>query len=242
MSRPSVPERLHRQTGDSRRAGDVHAGAVGQADSFAGGAGTGHGEVPRGGEGAGGAGHIPVYQFQHKERKDDVANNFGRQRSVRDGIVFIGVAQEKAQAFNGKKINGQFEFTRDKTVYVNHYYFYIDDEDFGPLFLKVCSYAPWGTKLCLNGHEWAKRQLEKKEIAYEALDNGFLSCADPEKLQQICDSLGPEDIDRVFRKWLRRIPLPLRPEDREAGYDWDSVDLADGSQSDADLRPALAWT
>src|SRR5215813_3340451 len=164
--------------------------------------------------------HIPIYQFQHKERKDDIANEFRRQRQVRDGIVFIGVAQEKAQAFNGKKVNGQFQFDRDKTVYVNHYYFYIDDADFGPLFIKVCSYAPWSTKLCLNGHEWAKRQLEKKKIAYEALDNGFLSCAEPGKLQQICDSLGPEEIDRVFRKWLKRIPLPLRPQDRAAGYDW----------------------
>ena len=113
---------------------------------------------------------IPVYQFDHNERKDDVANDFRRQRGVRDGVVFVGVAQEKAQAFQGKKIDGQFLFTRDKTVYVNHYYFYIDDADFGPLFLKVCSYAPWSTKLCLNGHEWAKRQLEKKKIAYEALD------------------------------------------------------------------------
>jgi hypothetical protein len=163
---------------------------------------------------------IPIHQFTHQERKDDVANRIRQQRGVHDGIVFIGVAQEKAQAFQGKKINGQFEFTRDKTVYVNHYYFYIEDADFGPLFLKVCSYAPWGTKLCLNGHEWAKRQLEKKGIGYEALDNGFLSCADPEKLQQICDSLGPEDIDRLFRKWLNRIPLPLRSEDRAAGYDW----------------------
>ena len=105
---------------------------------------------------------IPVYRFDHKERKDEVANKIRRERGVRDGVVFIGVAQEKAQAFQGKKINGQFEYTRDKTVYVNHYYFYIDDADFGPLFLKVCSYAPWGTKLCWNGHEWAKRQLEKK--------------------------------------------------------------------------------
>ena len=163
---------------------------------------------------------IPIYQFDHKERKDDVANRFRQQRGVRDGIVFIGVAQEKAQAFQGKKIDGYFQFTRDKTVYVNHYYFYLDDADFGPLFLKVCSYAPWGTKLCLNGHEWAKRQLEKKGIAYEALDNGFLSCADPKKLQDICDSLGPDDIDRLFRKWLKRLPLPLRREDRAAGYDW----------------------
>ena len=163
---------------------------------------------------------IPIYQFDHQERKDQVANQMRRQRGVWDEIVFIGVAQEKAQAFSGKKIGGQFEFTRDKPVYVNHYYFYIDDADFGPLFVKVCSYAPWGLKLCLNGHEWAKRQLEQQGIGYEALDNGFLSCAEPEKLQQICDSLGPEDIDRVFRKWLKRIPLPLRAQDREAGYDW----------------------
>ena len=163
---------------------------------------------------------IPIHQFTHQERKDDVANRIRQQRGVHDGIVFIGVAQEKAQAFQGKKINGRFEFTRDKRVYVNHYYFYIDDADLGPLFLKVCSYAPWGTKLCLNGHEWAKRQLKKKGISYEALDNGFLSCADPEKLQQICDSLAPEDIDRLFRKWLKRVPLPLRPEDRAAGYEW----------------------
>jgi hypothetical protein len=164
---------------------------------------------------------IPVYQFRHKEKKDDLANEFRRQRPVRDAIVFIGVAQEKAQAFQGRKINGQFQFDRDKTVYVNHYYFYIDDEEFGPLFVKVCSYAPWSIKLCLNGHEWAKRQLDKRGIRYEALDNGFLSCSQAAKLQQICDSLGPEDIERVFRKWLGRIPLPLRPEDRRAGYDWD---------------------
>src|SRR5262249_27630707 len=68
---------------------------------------------------------IPIYQFEHKERKDHVANRFREQRGIRDGIVFIGVAQEKAQAGNGRKVNGQFEFTRDKTVYVNHYYFYI---------------------------------------------------------------------------------------------------------------------
>ena len=164
---------------------------------------------------------IPIYQFQHKERKDDIANQFRKRRQVRDQVVFIGIAQEKAQAFSGRKVNGRFEFDRDKAVYVNHYYFYIDDEDFGPLFLKVCSYAPWGIKLCLNGHEWAKRQLDQRGIGYEALDNGFLCCAAPGKLQEICDSLGPETIDRVFRKWLKRVPLPLRPQDRQAGYDWD---------------------
>jgi len=88
---------------------------------------------------------IPIYQFDHKERKDDVANRLRQQRGVRDGIVFIGVAQEKAQAWNGRKVNGQFEFTRDKTVYVNHYYFYIDDADFGPLFIRCAVTHPGGS-------------------------------------------------------------------------------------------------
>src|SRR5438552_9483011 len=42
---------------------------------------------------------IPLYQFNHKERKDDVAHHIRKQRGIRHGIVFMGVAQEKAQAF-----------------------------------------------------------------------------------------------------------------------------------------------
>jgi hypothetical protein len=163
---------------------------------------------------------IPIIHFERGERKDDGANRMRQKRGVRDGVVFIGVAQEKAQAFSGKKVEGRFEYERDKTVYVNHYYVYLDDADFGPAFLKVCSYAPWGMKLCLNGHEWVKRQLEKQKIGYQALDNGFLSCEEPKKLQEIADTLGPEHIDRFFRKWLDHLPLPLSAHDRQSGYDY----------------------
>jgi hypothetical protein len=38
-----------------------------------------------------------------------------------------------------------------------------------------CSYFPFNAKLCLNGHEYTKRQLAKRRIAFEALDNGVLS-------------------------------------------------------------------
>lgn len=48
---------------------------------------------------------------------------------------------------------------------------------------KVCTYAPYAVKICLNGHEWAKRQARKRGIAFEALDNGFLSCEDPDYLE-----------------------------------------------------------
>jgi hypothetical protein len=49
---------------------------------------------------------------------------------------------------------------------VNHYYFYCVDEDFGPFFLKFCSYFPYNAKLCINGHEYLKRQLAKRGVAF----------------------------------------------------------------------------
>ena len=64
------------------------------------------------------------------------------------------------------------------TAMVNHYYFYGVDEDFGPFFLKFCSYFPYNGRLYLNGHEYAKRQMSRKKIPYEALDNGVQSCGD----------------------------------------------------------------
>lgn len=167
---------------------------------------------------------IPLLKFKSGDRKDDLANQMRRDRGVRGGVVFIGVAQEKTKAFSGKakpeKGVGWFEYTRDKTVYVNQYYFYVDDEEFGPAFVKVCSYAPWALKLCLNGHEWAKRQLDKKGIAYTALDNGFLECADASALQKICDGLGPQQVEAFLARWLERLPMPLTSEDRAARYTW----------------------
>jgi hypothetical protein len=167
---------------------------------------------------------IPLIKFEPGERKDDRANQLRRERDVRGEVVFIGVAQEKAKTFSGKpmpeKGPGWFDYTRDKTVYVNHYYFYVEDEEFGPAFVKVCSYAPWALKVCVNGHEWAKRQLDKRGIAYTALDNGFLECSDPQALQEICNSLGAQQIEAFLARWLERLPMPLTSADRAAGYDW----------------------
>ena len=74
---------------------------------------------------------------------------------------------------------------------VNHYYVYLVDEDFGPLFVKFCSYFPYNAKLCINGHGYLKRQLAKEGIAFEALDNGVLSCADPAGLLRVGHAREP---------------------------------------------------
>jgi hypothetical protein len=164
---------------------------------------------------------IPLIHFERGQRKEEVAAKYRSRFGSREGVVFIGVAQERAVSFKAiKRMKGtfaSFEYSR-QTVCVNHYYFYLQDADFGPAFIKIGSYAPFPIKVCLNGHEWVKCQLRRRGVGFESLDNGFLSCEDPVALQATCDGLGPEQIEAFFRKWVERLPFPLTREDRAAGY------------------------
>jgi len=168
---------------------------------------------------------VPLITFQKGQRKDDVAKeHLARfERAGRDeGVLFVGKAQEKAPVYRTEKRRTpdgrSYPWLVRSRALVNHYYFYGVDRDFGPFFLKLCSYFPYTAKLCVNGHEYLKRQLAHEEIAFEALDNGLLSCADPARAQAICEALGAEQLDALLRTWLARLPHPFTPEDRQAGY------------------------
>ena len=169
---------------------------------------------------------VPVITFPKGQRKEEVAAAYLAQFQGEEGLLFIGKAQEKAGVCRTEKRRnpqtGQtYPWLVRATALVNHYYFYGVDRDFGPFFLKFCSYFPYNAKLCLNGHEYLKRQLTKEGIAFAALDNGLLSCANPRRAQEICDALTAPLIDGLLRKWLARLPHPFTPEDRAAGYRYD---------------------
>jgi hypothetical protein len=140
--------------------------------------------------------------------------------------VFVGKAQENTPVFRTErrrspKTGQPYPWIVRRSAMVNNYYIYAVDRDFGPFFLKFCSYFPFNAKLCLNGHEYAKRQLAQEGIAFEALDNGILKCADRKRLQTICNGLSAAKIDALLRKWLRLLPHPFTAADRKAGYRYD---------------------
>ena len=166
---------------------------------------------------------IPIVQFRKGQRKDDVAAEHLKKFTREEGVLFIGKAQEKTPVFRterrrNEETGGTYPWLVRSTAMVNHFYVYCVDWDFGPFFLKFSTYFPYNAKLCLNGHEYAKRQLAKKGIGFEALDNGVLGCDDPKRLQRICDGLSGDKIDALLRKWLRKLPHPFPAGDRKAGY------------------------
>ena len=166
---------------------------------------------------------IPLLEFESGQDKDALVTAYRARCSTPDGVVVIGVAQEKMRAFKAHKRRTPtgsvtFDFSR-QSVNVNHYYCYVQDPEWGPAFIKIGTYLPYPIKVCLNGHEWVKQQLRRAAIPFTSLDNGFLTCADPARLQTLCDQLGPRDIQQMFDRWSHRLPWPLTPADRAAGFD-----------------------
>jgi len=170
---------------------------------------------------------IPVVHFAKGDRKEEVARPYLEAAAAEGGagrVVLIGIAQEKALAWKSWKAKGQqhaahphMEWGR-QMAFVNHFYFYLWDPEWGAAFWKTNAYAPYPIWIWLNGHSWAQRQCQKLGIAYRSLDNGFGSCADPKRLQRICDRLGPGAVKSFFWRWLRRLPSPFTAADLRAGY------------------------
>jgi len=170
--------------------------------------------------------NIPMVKFKKGQNKEQLARPYleAAARAGKDRVVLIGMAQEKSSVWRSWPRKGQerarhphMDWAREM-AFINHFYFYLWDSEWGGAFWKTNAYAPFPIWLWLNGHEWAKRQLEKASVAYEALDNGFRSCQNPTSLQKICDRLGPGAVRSFFWRWLHRLPSPFTEEDMRAGY------------------------
>jgi len=192
---------------------------------------------------------IPVVRFTKDMVKEDVARPHmqAAEQHGRSGVVMLGVAQEKAWAWRGWRDGGRdahphFQFAR-QAVFVNHYYFYIFDAQWGPSFVKTNAYAPYPTWIYLNGHEWAKRQAARNAIEFAPLDNGFRGCDQPERLAEICQSLSEQDVLAFSDRWMRELPSPFTGAERgRYGYRYSvrQLELSDTRVFD---RPAAgrAW-
>ena len=131
---------------------------------------------------------VPVHYFKKGESKEAYARPL-IEAAAKEGdggrVVLLGIAQEKSFCWRAWRTKSQeytgrphMEWSR-QAAFINHFYFYLCDPDWGGAFWKSNAYAPYPIWIYLNGHGWAKRQLEKAGIDYQALDNGFRSCANP---------------------------------------------------------------
>jgi hypothetical protein len=197
---------------------------------------------------------VPVVRFKRGESKEDIARPYQDAVLIagRSGLVLVGKAQERASSWHGfvddahpahRPGHPHIAWRRQSSV-PDHWYFYFADGEWGPAFIKLCSYAPYPLWVCANGHEWAKHQLAKAGIGFDALDNGLRAVDNPETARRICARLGAGHVRDLLRRMLAVIPDPLTVEDRRAGFDW-SFSIAQLEVSDTAVfdqpRRARGW-
>ena len=114
------------------------------------------------------ANHIPVVRFRRGERKVEVMRpHLDRAaESGRSQVAAIGVAQEFQVVWTARKRDTdpakapQFSFTKEQRR-VTVFYVYLWDDEFGPAFVKICSYFPYPIKVWLNVLIGAKKRRRR---------------------------------------------------------------------------------
>jgi hypothetical protein len=100
--------------------------------------------------------------------------------------------------------------------WVIQYNFYINDRQWGRMFIRLCPYLPFSARVCLNQHHWLANKMREESIAFRQCSNAFVTCAKPERLQQLADSLTPKDLIACGQKWLARLTPFFTARERES--------------------------
>jgi hypothetical protein len=151
-------------------------------------------------------------------RRDEFVERYFR-RAQPDEIVVILKAREPARILlaRGNKQDDRWHLWLAQR-WVDHYNVYLNDCDWGRMFVRICPYFPFSARLCLNQHHWLARRLQAEGIPFRQCANAFVACSDPARLQALADSLTGRDLRACGDKWLTRLTPFFTPTERTEGH------------------------
>jgi hypothetical protein len=158
--------------------------------------------------------NIPVVEAPKGRRDEFVEPYFNRAKP--DAVVVILKAREPARimtAVGDSKANRWHLQIANR--WVVQYNFYINDRQWGRMFVRICPYLPFSARICLNQHHWLANRMREEDIAFRQCANAFITCAAPERLQALADQLTPWDVLSCGQKWLARLTPFFTANERE---------------------------
>jgi hypothetical protein len=152
---------------------------------------------------------IPLVVPPQDVRRDEWVEPFYRRLRGRPGVAAILKSREAARiavSYETRTGGHHIELYRR---FVNQFYFYILDQEFGRLFFRICPYLPFNGRMLVNGHEWLACQMRKQGIRFRQHGNAFTACSDPQRLQELADAFSTRDVIGCAQRWLPHIAPPL---------------------------------
>jgi hypothetical protein len=151
-------------------------------------------------------------------RRDEFVEPYFRQAKP-DQLVVILKAREPARILTaiGNKKDNRWHLQLAQR-WVVQYNFYVNDRHWGRMFVRVSPYFPFSARVCLNQHHWLALRMQQENSDFQQTTNAFLRCRDPQRLQELADSLTAHDLLVCGRKWLNGFtPFFTEKERKQAG-------------------------
>jgi hypothetical protein len=161
--------------------------------------------------------NIPIVEAP-KGRRDEFVDPYFR-RAKPGAVAVILKAREPARIMTaiGDKAANRWHLQIAQR-WVVQYNFYINDRDWGRMFVRICPHFPFSARICLNQHHWLANRMRENGIQFKQCSNAFLKCAEPNRLQELADSLTPRHLVTCGQKWLAHLtPFFIAREREQAG-------------------------
>jgi hypothetical protein len=149
-------------------------------------------------------------------RRDDFVDRYFRGAKA-DEVVVILKAREPARIMIaiGSEEHWHLQLAQR---WIGQYNFYINDQRWGRMFVRMSPYLPFSARVCLNQHHWLANRMREEGINFRQGSNALLRCSHPHKLQELADSLTAHDLLSCGQKWLAYLtPFFKESERRQAG-------------------------
>jgi len=149
---------------------------------------------------------IPVIHCEPGIRKHEIAEVQQPTDPTFRGVFLILVARAKAPLWDIKRTETTIQNIQRKEGFVNHYYFHIQDPEWGHLCIKFCGHPPFPVTIMLNGHEWVERAAHDQGLTFTKEGNCFTNANSWADLDQHAETLSTQSavgrLVEVIKRWL----------------------------------------
>jgi hypothetical protein len=171
---------------------------------------------------------IPLIEALAGERKQDLARPHLPTDPAFRGLFLVITGKAPAPVWEVRRNSrGQIVSVqhRRQWPYVKHYYFHIQDAEWGHVTIRMCGYPPFGAQVILNGHEWVERRAWREQVPTVKVENCFVEGSDFGGIHRLAKSLqrtGAIDcLRKVCERWIYSTALCFgltRAEQQESGF------------------------
>jgi hypothetical protein len=152
------------------------------------------------------AGRPLIYLNSPTISKEEQAREIARRDRIDTGLICVLSAVESCFSYEIHRNRDQRLLElQGGTQKCLHYYFYLQDPQFGFMHLRLQTWLPLNIHVAINGREWLARQLDAAGIGYRRRDNCFVHFNDLSRVQELCAQQSKTRWTPALLDVLRRV-------------------------------------